>query len=42
MRSDEHDLSNKPCQRHNDSRSAWLAIMSQHAGKDKWDSDIKN
>jgi hypothetical protein len=31
----------KPSQRRNDGRGAWLALLGQYAGKDKWEAEIK-
>ena len=31
----------KPFQRGKDGRAAWKALTSQHAGKDKWEAEIK-
>jgi len=41
VRSTSYASSIKPYQRKKDGRGAWLAIVSQYAGKDKWDSEIK-
>ena len=41
VRSTSYASSIKPYQRQKDGRGAWLAIVSQYAGKDKWDSEIK-
>ena len=41
VRSTSCDSSIKLCQMKNDIRGAWLAIVSQHVGKEKWDSEIK-
>ena len=31
----------KPCQRIKNGRGAWLALLGQHAGQDKWEAEIK-
>ena len=31
----------KPFQRNRDGEAAWKALTSQHAGKDKWEAEIK-
>ena len=41
VRGTSYASSIKPYQRRKDGRGTWLAIASQHAGKDKWDSEIK-
>ena len=40
-RSTQYASSIKPYQRNKNGRDAWLAIVRQYAGKDKWDKEIK-
>ena len=41
MRSTSNASAIKSCQRMKDGRDSWLAIARQHAGKSKWDSEIR-
>jgi len=40
-RSTQYASSIKPYQHNKNGRDAWLAIVRQYAGKDKWDKEIK-
>ena len=40
-RSTSYAASIKPFQRRKDGRGAWLAILAQYAGRDKWEAEIK-
>lgn len=40
-RSTPYAASIKPYQRNHDGRGAWLALLGQYAGKDKWEAEIK-
>lgn len=40
-RATQYAASIKPFQRGKDGRGAWIAIVSQFAGKDKWEAEIK-
>ena len=40
-RSTHYAASIKPFQRQKDGRAAWLAIVAQYAGKDKWEAELK-
>ena len=41
-RTTSYAASIKPFQRAKDGRGAWLAIIAQYAGNDKWDAELKN
>jgi hypothetical protein len=41
VRGTQYASSIKPYQRGKDGRGAWLAIVSQYAGRDKWEAEIK-
>jgi hypothetical protein len=40
-RSTPYAASIKPFQRRKDGRGAWLALLGQYAGNDKWEAEIK-
>ena len=40
MRGTPFAASLKPCQKKKDGRGTWKAIVSQHAGKDKWQAKL--
>jgi hypothetical protein len=40
-RSTPYAASIKPIQRRKDGRGAWLALLGQYAGNDKWETEIK-
>lgn len=41
VRSSQYNASIKPFQRAKDGRGAYKALVSQHAGKDKWEAELK-